>query len=165
MVRFLEIFLLFNQLNVSRADIPCVLGNRIGGAARSNQSVTLYITVNITPPSLHNSPTVRDDPPAEGATIPGRIQLPVPEHVSPLSQPQPVETGNTIPESREDVSHASTNDPHLALLLADKSMKKIVPIDGEHTWEKAVGRIKWVMDTLGPITEVRVIPFRCSWSS
>ncbi len=161
MVRFLEIFLLFNQLNVSRADIPCVLGNRIGGAARSNQSVTLYITVNITPPSLHNSPTVRDDPPAEGATILGRIQLPVPEHVLPLSHHQPVETGNIIQQSREDVSHASTKDPHLALFRADEFMKKkkIVPIDGEHTWEKAVGRIKWVMDTLGPIAEVRVIPF------
>jgi hypothetical protein len=158
-VRFVQDFLLLNQLNVSRADIPCVLGNGIGGAARPNQSVTLYISVNIKPPSLHISPIVRDDPPAEGATTPGRIQLPITEHVLPLSQPQPVETGNTIPESREDVSHASTKDPHLSLLRADESMKKIVQIDGSHTWEKAVEKIKWVMDTLGPIAEVRVIPF------
>ena len=162
MVRSVENFLLFIQLNVSRADIPCVLGNGTAGAARSNQSVTLYITVNIKPPSLHTSPTVRDDPPAEGATIPGRIQLPVPEHVLPLSHHQPVETGNIIQQSREDVSHASTKDPHLALLRADEFMKNIVPIDGSHTWEKAVERIKWVMDTLGPIAEVRVIPFWCS---
>jgi hypothetical protein len=155
LVRFVENFPLFTQLNVSRADIPCVLGNGTAGAARSNQSVTLYITVNIKPPSLHNSPTVHDDP----ATIPGRIQLPVPEHVLPLSHHQPVETGNTIPQKREDVSHASIKDPHLALLRADEYMKKIVPIDGSHTWEKAVERIKWVMDTLGPIAEVRVIPF------
>jgi hypothetical protein len=152
-VRFVENFLLFNQLNVSRADIACVLGNGTGGAAR----VTLYITVNITSPSLHNSPTVRDDSPAEEATIPGRIQFPVPEHVLPLSHHQPVEIGNTMPQSREDVPPI-TKDLHLALDRADESMKRIVPIDGSNTWEKAVVRIKWVMDTLGPIAEVRVYP-------
>jgi hypothetical protein len=155
-VRFVENFLLFNQLNVSRADIACVLGN--GGAARSTQSVTLYITVNITSPSLQNSPTVRDNPPAEEATTPGRIQSPVPEHVLPLSHHQPVEIGNTMPQSREDVPPTSTKDPHLALHQAGESMKRIVPIDGSNTWEKAVGRVKWVMDTLGPIAEVRVYP-------
>ena len=159
MVRFVGNFLLFNQLNVSRADIPCVLGNGIGGAAGSTQSVTLYITVHITPPSLHNSATVRDNSPAEEATIPGRIQLPVPEQEIHLSHHQPVETGNTISGSREDVSHTTTKDPHLAFLLADESIKRIVPIDGSNTWEKAVERVKWVMDTLGPIAEVRVIPF------
>jgi hypothetical protein len=156
---FVENIFLFNQLNVSRADLPCVLGNGIGGTARSTQSVTLYITVNITPPSLHNSPVVRDDSPVEEATIPGRIQSPVPEHALPLSPYKPVETGNTMPQSREDASRASTEDPHLALLRADESMKRVVPIDGSNTWEKAIGRIKWVMDTLGPIAEVRVILF------
>jgi hypothetical protein len=161
-VRFVENYFLFNQLNVPRADIPCVLGNGVGGAARSAQSVTLYITVNVIPPNLHNSPpsipTVDHDSIAE-ATIPRRIQFPVPEHVSPLSHHQPVGTSKTTPQSQEDVSHASIKDPHLALLLADESMKRIVPIDGSNTWEKAVGRIKWVMDTLGPIAGVRVIPF------
>ena len=131
----------------------------MGGAARSTQSVTLYITVHITPPTLHNSATVRDDSPADEAIIPGRILLPVPEHEIPLSHHQVVETGNTMPGSREDVSHATTKDPHLAVLLADESIKRIVPIDGSNTWGKAVERIKWVMDTLGPIAEVRVIPF------
>ena len=131
----------------------------MGGDARSTQSVTLYITINITPPNLHNSATVRDDPPAEEATIPGRIQLPVPEHEIPLSHHQVVETGNTMPGSREDVSHTTNKDPHSAVLLADESMKRIVPIDGSNTWEKAVERIKWVMDTLGPIAEVRLYLF------
>ena len=93
MVRFVEYFLSFNQLNISRADIPCVLKNDDGEAARSTQPVTLYITVNIT-----------------------------------------------------------RFDPH----QADESMKRI---DGSNTWERAVRRIKWVMDTLGPIAEVRVMPF------
>ena len=50
-------------------------------------------------------------------------------------------------------------NPHLALHRADEAIMRIVPIDGSKTWEKAIGRIKWVMDTLGPIAEVRVIPF------
>ena len=64
-----------------------------------------------------------------------------------------------MPQSLEEMLPTNTEDPHLALLRADEAMKRIVPIDGSNTWEKAVGRIKWVMDTLGPIAEVRVIPF------
>ena len=159
MVRFVKNFLLFNQSNVFRADIPCVLGNAIGGAARSTQSVTLYMTVNILPQSLHNSPTVRDDSPAGKATIPERIQSPVPERILPLSHHQLVKAGKTMPQSQEAVSHASTEDPHLALLRADESIKRIVSIDGSNTWGKALERIKWVVDTLGPIAEVRFVPF------
>src|SRR5882757_304462 len=94
-VRFVENSLSFNQLNISRADVPCVLENDIVGAPRSSQPATLYITVNITTPDLYNSPpfmpTEDDDSPAEEATITGRIQFPVPEHLSSLSHHQPVE--------------------------------------------------------------------------
>jgi hypothetical protein len=168
-VRFLENSLSFNQLNISRADIPCVLANDVGEAARPTQPVTLYITVNITPPNLYNSPpripTEDGDSPADEATIPGRIQFPAPEHRLPLSHHQPVETGNTIPQSREGMSSTSTKNPRFALHRADEAMKRIVPIGRSNRWERAVERIKWVMDTLGPIAEVRVIPFRCPWLS
>jgi hypothetical protein len=158
-VRFVENSLSFNQLNISRADIACVLENDLGEAARSTQPVTLYITVNITPPNLYNSPpsipTEDDDSPAEEATIPGRIQLPTSEHLLPLSHRQHVKTGNTMPQSRP----TSTKNPRFALHRADKAMERIVPTDRLNTWERAVGRIKWVMDTLGPIAGVRVMPF------
>ena len=160
MVRFVENSLSFNQLNISRADIPCVLENDFGEAARSTQPVTLYITINITP-NLCNSPpcipTEDGDSPAEEATIQGRIQFP--EHLLPASHHQPVETGNTMPQSQEEMSSTSTRNPRFALHRADETMNRIVPIDRSNTWERAVGRIKWVMDTLGPIAEVRVIPF------
>jgi hypothetical protein len=154
----------FNRLNIPRADIPCVLENDVGEAARSTQPVTLYITVEISP-KLCNSPpcipTEDVDSPAEEATIPGRIRSPTPEHLSPLSHPsrKTVETGNTMPQSREEMSPTGTENPRFALHRADESMKRIVPIDRSNTWEGAVGRIKWVMDTLGPIAEVRVMPF------
>jgi hypothetical protein len=150
-------------MNISRAGIPCVLENDVGEAARSTQPVTLYITVNITPPNLYNSspsiPTGDDDSPAEDSTIPGRIQVPALEHVLPLSHHQHVETGNNLPQSREELSPTGTKNPRFALDRADEAMERIVPIDRSNTWEKAVWRIKWVMDTLGPIAEVRLIPF------
>ena len=133
------------------------------GAARSTQPVTLYLTINIIPPNLYNSPpsipTGGDDSPAEEATIPGPIQSPALEPLLPVSHHQPVETGSTVPQSREEVSSTSTRHRTLALDLADEAMKRIVPIDRSNTWEGAVGRIKWVMDALGPIAEVRLIPF------
>ena len=141
-------------MNFSRADIPCVLEKGVGGAARSTQPVTLYITVNITPPNPHPVPTEGDNSFATEATIQGRIQFPTPEHFLPLSYHQPVETGIILPESREEVSTTGTEDPpsRLALDQADEVMERI---DRLNTWEGAVGKIKWLMDTLGPIAEVR----------
>ena len=141
-----------------RIDIPCVLENDVGETARP--PVTLYITVNIVPPTLDSSstsaPTEDDSSRAEEATLPGRIQSPTSEHLSPLSHHQPVKTEITIPQSREELSPPSTKNPRFALDESDEAMKQI---DGSNTCEKAVKRIKWVMDTLGPIAEVRVYPF------
>jgi hypothetical protein len=97
-------------------------------------------------------PTEDVDFPAENATIPGRTQL-SPEHPVPLSHHQPVETGNNKPQ---EVSATSTKNPRRALKRADQAMKWM---DRSNTWQGAVGRIKWVMDALGPIAEVRVILF------
>ena len=48
-VCFVENCISFDQLNISRADIPCVLECDVEGATRSAQPVTLYITVKIVP--------------------------------------------------------------------------------------------------------------------
>ena len=126
---------------------------------RSTQPVTLYISINITSPNLHNSiPTEDEASPAEEATISERIQIPIPEHLLP-SAPPPVETGNTMSQGREEMSPTSSKNPPFSLRWADKIMERNVPIDRSNTCENAVGRIKWVMDTLSPIAEVRIIPF------
>ena len=148
--------------SISRADIPCVLENGAGEAARSTQPVTLYITIIITPQNPDNSPSnipIEDNNSfAAEATIQGRIQFPTPEHFLPLSHHQPVETDNTIPQSLE----ASPPEDFLfALDRADEAIKLIVPIDRSSKWESAVEKINWVMDTLSPIAEVRVMPFCC----
>lgn len=159
-VRFVEDSLSFNHLNISCADIPCVLESDGGEAARSTHPVTLYIKVNITPliqyDSLPSIPTKDDYSPAEEATIPGRIQFPVPEHVLPLSHHKPVETGNTMLQSWKEMSPTGTENPRFALHRADESVKRIVSSDRSNTWERAAWRIKWMMHTLSPIAEVRV---------
>jgi hypothetical protein len=62
-------------------------------------------------------------------------------------------------QGREEVSSTSTKSLRFALDRADEDVKRIVPIGRSNTWESAVGTIKLVMDTLGPIAEVRVITF------
>jgi hypothetical protein len=98
-------------------------------------------------------PTEDVNSPAEDATIPGHIQLPTPEHIVPLSHHQPVKAANNNPQ---EVSTTSAKNPRLALKRADHAVKQM---DLLNTWKGAVGRIKWVMDTLHPVAEVRVIPF------
>ena len=165
MVRFVENSLSFNQLNISRADIPCVLENDGGEAVGSMQPVILYMTVNIIPLNLYKSlpsiPTEENGSPAEEATIPGRIQFFAPDHLLPQSHRQPVQTGNTTSQNLEEMSPTTTKNPYFALRQADQAIKHIVPIDVSNSWERAVGRIKWVMDTLSPIAEVHVMPFGC----
>ena len=160
-VRFVENSFPFNRLNVSRADIPCVLENDGEEAGRSTQPVMLYITIIITPPNLYKSlpsiPTEDDDSPAEEATAHA------PEHLLPLSHHQRIEAENTTPQSREEASPTSTTNPRSALNSADEVLNRVVPIDQSNTWERAVGRITWVMDMLRPIAEVRVMPFSCPW--
>ena len=93
--------------------------------------------------------------------LPGRPQPPSPEHPLPLSHHQPAEAGNNKSQSIEEVSPACTKDLHFALHQADQAMKQI---DRSNTWQGAVGRIKWVMDTLSPIAEVRIlVPSRYPW--
>ena len=101
-------------------------------------------------------PTADGSSPAEEAPIQGRIQPPSPEHPLALSHHQPVRAANNKPQSLEEVSPASANNLRHTLAQADQAMKRMERLN---TWKDAVGRVKWVMDTLSPITEVRVIPF------
>jgi len=100
-----------------------------------------------------------DDSPAEEATKPsmspdsgGPIPSTVPEPLLPLPDRFSVEIGVPTSHSRAEVSPAQ--DPLTTLRRADEAMK---PMNLSNTWEMVVGRIEWVMDTLSPIAEVRVM--------
>ncbi len=49
--------------------------------------------------------------------------------------------------------------PHFDLYCADENMKSI---ERSNVWDRAIGRINWVMNMLRPIVEVHTIPFLLS---
>ncbi len=87
----------------------------------------------------------------------GPIQSAAPEPLLPPLDHLPIETSTPMPHGRAEMS--PIEDPLVALRRVDEAMRPIDRIDRSNTWERAVGRIKWVMDTLGPIAEVRVMSF------
>jgi len=113
------------------------------------------------PPEI---PTKGDGSPAEGSTKAsfapdsgGPIQSTAPEPLFLSSDPLPVGTGTPMPDSRAEM--LPNEKALIALRRADEAKK---PIDRKNKWKGAVSRIKWVMDTVSPIAEVRpisILPF------
>ncbi len=106
-------------------------------------------------------PIQGDDSPAEESTKPSvvldsgePIQSTALEPLLPSSDPLSVETGTPMPDSQAEMS--PTEKALIAVRSADEAKK---PVDRKNTWQGAVSRIKWVMDTVSPIAEVRAIPF------
>ncbi len=108
------------------------------------------------PPEI---PIKVDDSPAEESTKPSivpdswePIQSTALEPLLPSSDPLPVETGTPIPDSQAEMSPIE-----MALIAVRRADEAKKPIDRKNTWKGAVSRIKWVMDTVSPIAEVRAI--------
>jgi len=143
-----------------------VLSNVDGNAGQSTHPVTLYLTItvltNMPPPIVPGNPpeipTKGDDTTAEETTKPstvpasrGPIQSSAPEPLFPSPDPLSVEPGTPIHYQAEA---SPTEKAQIALRRADEGRK---PIDRKNKWKGAVSRIKWVMDTVSPIAEVRAI--------
>ena len=111
------------------------------------------------PPEI---PTKGDDSAAEESTKPivpdsgGSIQSTALEPLLPSSDPLPVETGTPLPNGQADMS--PTEKAVISLICADEAKE---PIDRKNTWKGAVRRIKWVMDTVSPVAEVRAVSILC----
>ncbi len=74
------------------------------------------------------------------------------EHSLPPPDLLPVQSSTPKPQDQEELS--LVEKARIDLDRADEVKKSI---DRSNTWEGAVGKIKWVMDTLSPVSEVRVI--------
>jgi len=85
----------------------------------------------------------------------GPIESTDPEPPSPARDHVSAETGNPMPHVPAGMS--PTEDPLSALRRADETIESAIPIDRGKTWGSVIERIKWVMDTLSPIAQVRVI--------
>ena len=151
-------------------DVPFVLNNGDGQAGQSDQPVILYLTFAVSAnatshPILPINATnaiateVRVSP-MERATRPTMAQdfiettpfavATAPESLSPPTDHVPIEVKTPIPpvhDVRAAMSPAE-NAPHDA-----EEATKVINLPS--TWEGAVARIKWVMDTVSPAAEVR----------
>ncbi len=117
------------------------------------------------PPIFPDNPpeilTKGDDTPAGQTVKPsmvpdsgGPIQSSAPEPLLPSPDSLSVEIGTPMPDGHAEMS--PTEKAQIALHRVDEAKR---PIDRKNTWKGAVKRIKWVMDTLSPIAEVRAISF------
>ena len=173
-VRPLLDFPFIRLLNILHVDVPCVLSDGDGKAGQSTEPITLYLTITVSAdmasPILPSDPPRTliegNDSPAEEATKPtmspdsgGPIQSTAPEPLLPLPDHFSIEIG--VPTSHSQGEVSPTEDPIIALHHADEVMN---PMDRSNTWEMAVGRIKWVMDTLSSIAEVRGMSFCLSFT-
>ncbi len=151
-----------------------MLSNGNGGAGQSTHLVTLYLAItvpaNVPPPGFPNNPpeipTKGDDSPAEESTKPsivpdsgGPTRTAAPEPLLPSSDPLPVETGTPM------LDGAEIPPAEIALVALRRADEAKQPIDRKNTWKGAVRRIKWVMDTVSPIAEVRAIHSASPWLS
>jgi hypothetical protein len=144
-------------------DAPFVLRS---GDGQAGELATLYLTITVSanaPPRLMlpTNATEMDVSPMNQATEPtiARAQdttdttpfvtAITPEPLSPPMDHLPVETSNPIPPV-PDIQVASPAEN--ALHDANEATKAI---DLTSTWEGAVERIKWVIDTVSPVAGVR----------
>ena len=134
------------------------------GEGNPSQLATLELTI-----TLSSNPTITadnpitneaDNQPAEGVTAPSvahtvesslAVAGSTPKSLSPSAGSLPIESGTPAPPTAAEMSSAKK-----ALHDANDAMKTINLYD---TWDKAVGRINWVMNTVGPVAEVYTLPF------
>ncbi len=125
--------------------------------------VTLYLTIGVSPittPHLGKRALVGAGKAmgpsiAQGSTRPTRPTVTTgSETLPPPTDHLPGEITTSMPPAAD----GSAGMPHAknALRNADEAM---TTISLSNTWEGALERIKWVMDTVSPVAEVRAMSF------
>jgi len=149
---------------LSRVEVAVVLTNGDGQAGQSMEPVTLFLAVTVSPnatfsPALSISAAGFKSTEVESSGS-GEVTKP------PVVQ-ESTTTRSGVPASSEALStpatpmlpagddRAAISSTEGALRGADEAMKTI---DLSTAWEGALGRIKWVMDTLNPVSEVGMTP-------
>ncbi|KAH9025294.1 hypothetical protein EDB85DRAFT_234419 [Lactarius pseudohatsudake] len=150
----------------SQTDTPFVLTN---GDGQGGESVTLYLTVSVSPSTTSdpilptNAPIIRsttiDDSPSGEAEEPSVAQ----ESTNPT--PSTITTGpETLSPPTDRLPSSEMSTPILpaadrrGMLPAVSALhgagEAMATIDFSNKWEGALGRIKWVMDTVSPVAEL-----------
>ena len=128
------------------------------------EPVTLHLTINVlanrtSSSDPHKIPSEGDDSLPE--EVPKHNMVPDsrgPDQSTacepPLPPPDRLPAHSSTPMPQDQAETSLVEKARTDLDRADE-VKKL--IDRSDTWEGAVGKIKWVMDTLSPVAEVRVI--------
>jgi hypothetical protein len=105
-----------------------------------------------------------DNRPAEGAAVSSVAQHTVEsslattasasKSLSPSTDYLPVESGAPAPPTPD--YQAEMSPTKNALHDANDALKTMNLLD---SWDNAVGRMRWVMDTVSPVAEVRTLSF------
>ncbi|KAH9023562.1 hypothetical protein EDB83DRAFT_1988372 [Lactarius deliciosus] len=147
----------------SQTDTPFVLTN---GDGQAGESVTLYLTVNVSPNTTSDpispinapiiqSTTINDSPSGEAeepsvaqeSTDPIRSTITTgPETISPPTDRLPSSEMCTPIQPAAD--RRGVSSAQSALHGTDEA---IATINVSKKWESALGRIQWVMDTVSPV--------------
>ncbi len=150
-------------LNISHVDLSFVLSRGNGQAGQSTPPVTLYIMITVaangTSPRDPKKIPTEDGSPAEDVPKPTMVLDARGSDQSialepPLAPPDHLPFQSSTPMPRDQGESSLSGKARIDLDRADEVKKSI---DRSNTWEGAVGKIKWVMDTLSPVAEVRVI--------
>ncbi|KAF8258413.1 hypothetical protein EI94DRAFT_1138288, partial [Lactarius quietus] len=142
----------------SQTNAPFVLVNGNRRAVQSNPPVTLYLTVSVSPNSTSNPILPIDAINIQSTEI---NETPPTEATSSIAQDSTNTTRSTTP-GPETYSPPTDRPPNVlmpagitsavdALQTADEAMTALNLSD---TWEGALKRIKWVMDTVSPVAEL-----------
>jgi hypothetical protein len=141
----------FGWLSSSHVDVAVVLDKGAGRPA------TVYLTVSL----AANLCSSTINQPAEGADVPSVAQhsvdlslatAPTFKSLSATANNLPIESGAPAPPMTD--CKAEILPTEKALHDADDAVKTM---DLYNTWDKALGRIRWVMDTIGSIAEVHAV--------
>ncbi|KAH9047040.1 hypothetical protein EDB84DRAFT_1673774, partial [Lactarius hengduanensis] len=147
---------------VSQINTSVTLGDGNEQAGRSTPPVTLDLTITVladgtSPSDPHIIPTEGDDAPAEDFPQPtmapdssGPDRPSAPGHLSHPPDHRPVESSTLMPQDQGETSVVEKHQ-----IVSVDQVEEV--IDRSNTWEGAVGRIKWVMDTLSPVAELHPI--------
>ncbi len=127
------------------------------------QPVMLYLTVSV-------SPKMTSDPGSRDLVGAGETIKPSMAQDSMISTRSTVATSLETPSSPKDhlpdeitTSIPPAADGSAGMSPAENALRSadgaVVAIDISNTWEGALERIKWVMDTVSPVAEVRAMSF------
>ena len=159
--------LIYDQLNISRVDLPFTLADGDKQVKYSDQPVTLYLTV-VMSPNTTSYPVLPVNIPSLQST---EVDVSTPrEATSPMAPDSPNVTRSTIATDSETLSPPTDRLPSPSMPPAADRRAGMPLVEGaldgakdaittisnlSDTWEGALERIKWVMDTVSPVAEVR----------